>query len=106
MSISLEIAKTIQAQIGRQILWSIGCQKMIALNETENRIGGLQFQASLFGKFRCLVVVELNGRDTYRVKLCNPRTGAVIKEIGDDIYADMLGDMVEESVEQYFQSKR
>lgn len=106
MSVSLEIAKTIQAQIGKQILWAIGCQKMMALNETENRLGGLQFQASLFGKFRCVVTVELNGRDTYRVKLTNPRTGALIKEVGDDVYADVLGNLIEESVEQYFASKR
>lgn len=94
----IQVAKTIQSQIGFIRLGALGAKNFTA---SANDFGGLSFKASLFGRRQCLVEVALNGLDLYDVKVLSPKSR---KEIfsARDLYAEDLGPALEEAVEKHF----
>ncbi len=104
MSEAIQIAKTIAEQIGLRRLFALGCKNKMALAESADKRGGLQFSASLFGKQNCKVIVELTHSDTYNVLILKPRAHVVLAEM-KDLHCDQIGDEIEAAVEKHF-SKR
>lgn len=102
MSRQVEIARTITTQIHKNELWAIGAKNFVALSETAFRIGGLQFDASLFGRGRCKVVIELNGKDLYNVTVLTGRQYNQIVAKHVDIFCEDLEYNVVKSVEDRF----
>jgi len=101
MSEAIQIAKTIAEQIGLRRMFALGAKNKIALNESADKRGGLQFSASLFGKRNCKVIVELTHSDTYNVLILGPRAYVSIAEM-KDIHCEELGDEIEAAVEKHF----
>ncbi len=60
-----EVAKTIASQFDRNELWAIGAQKLQSLSSS--KFGGLMFNASLFGRKKCVVAILLTGDDLYNI---------------------------------------
>jgi len=101
MTTQLQIAQTIAQQIGGRRLMALGAKNRLALSESADKRGGLQFTASLFGRRSCRVIVELTHSDTYRVLVLKPRAYVVIAKL-DDVYCEDLGNLVEFQVEKHF----
>lgn len=104
MSEQIQIAKIIAEQIGTRRMFALGATQRMALNESADKRGGLQFKASLFGNRQCKVIVELTHSDTYNVLILKPRAHVVIAE-AKDIHCEELGDFIEATVEQHFASR-
>lgn len=104
MSHQIEIAKIIAEQIGLRRMFAIGATNRIALSESADKRGGLQFKASLFGNRQCKVIVELTHSDTYRVLILKPRAYVVIADM-KDIHCEELGDIIEATVEKHFANR-
>ena len=99
---TLHIAKTIQHQIVAQSpadLMSYAARDFVALNETDNRHGGLQFRTSGY-KHKGLVVINLMFNDTYTIETVKIRKGEVkVCDSYDDVYADQLIEVLDHMVE-------
>jgi hypothetical protein len=91
----MEIARTIIEQIKYADKWALmayGSINFIALPESKEYQGGLQFQCSgLYHKGT--VRIQLKWIDTYTITFMN-KTGEVIKEV-EDVYCDMLVDVLD-----------
>jgi hypothetical protein len=100
---TLQIATTIKSQISINELWAIGATKFIAIAPSEKYDGGLQFQASLFGKKKCTVIILLNGKDLYNIAVF---TGSKLKYVGGakDVFCENLTYAIVSNVEKYFAS--
>jgi len=96
------IAQTIMSQIGMRNFMCYGVPRgtIIALNLNDERVGGLQFNFTNCRKIRNgKVVVELNHMDTYKVSVYNQLGN--LKYQMDDIYCDMLAEVLNENVGAY-----
>jgi hypothetical protein len=102
MTNTIEIARTIQAQIPARERMAIGATKFVAMNATDKRMGGLMFSASLFGRKNCHVAVELNHADLYNITVTT-RAGKVLERQAD-VYAEDMGPEVILACERYFAS--
>lgn len=98
-----QIASIIKSQIIHTELWAIGAEKLTALARTQDRLGGLQFQVSLFGRHRSMIRIELDASDTYRVLLLTLQ-GNILRQL-DMVFADMLTDTVVTFAEEHFAAK-
>ena len=100
MSEHMQVAQTIKEQLyvgGLMKVGSWGTHQFIALTPTKHYTGGLRFKVS--GRlFRGLVQVLLMPNDTYTVELIQRRTYEV-KERREDIYCDMLTEVIDRLVE-------
>ena len=105
MSTQIQIAKTIAAQIGGRTMMALGATKLTALSEGPDRVGGLQFDCSLFGSAKCRVVVVLTGADLYNLQVLYPRNGKVF-QTGAEIFCEEISGEVEMAVEKFFAAKR
>lgn len=95
-----EVAKAIMSQISRNELWAIGAKNFISLSTTD--FGGLQFDASLFGRKKCKVAIILTAEDLYNVcvfkgKLCDKVVGSA-----RGVFCENLEEVVIEIVEKHF----
>ena len=95
-----EVAKTIISQINRMELMAIGAKNFVSLSSTD--FGGVQFDASLFGRKRCKVAIVLTGEDLYNVcvftgKLCDKVAGSA-----KGVFCEDLTGVVVELVEKRF----
>ncbi len=102
MTETMEIANTIKHQIVAQspaALMSYAARDFVALNETDNRHGGLQFRTSGY-KHKGLVVINLMFNDTYTIETVKIRKGEVkVCDSYDDVYADQLIEVLDHMVE-------
>lgn len=91
----MEIAKTIIAQIKYADKWALmayGSTNYMALPETKDYQGGLQFKVNgLIHKG--IVRIQLKWIDTYTITFLD-RKGDVKKEV-EDVYCDMLVDVLD-----------
>ena len=90
----LEVAKTIRSQINPMELMAIGAKNYISLNTTD--FGGLQFDASFFGRKKCKIVIILTGADLYNVcvfkgKLCEKVVGSAKGVFCEDLTEAVVG---------------
>ena len=86
----MEIAKTIIAQINYADKWALmayGSKNYMALPESKEYQGGLQFKVNGF-HHKGFVRVQLKWIDTYTITFLNKK-GDVKKEV-EDVYCDML----------------
>lgn len=86
----MEIAKTIIAQINYADKWALmayGSRNYMALPESKEYQGGLQFKVNGF-HHKGFVRVQLKWIDTYTITFLNKK-GDVKKEV-QDVYCDML----------------
>ncbi|SNR32455.1 hypothetical protein SAMN06265371_101274 [Lutibacter agarilyticus] len=86
----MEIAKTIIAQINYADKWALmayGSRNYVALPESKEYQGGLQFKVNGF-HHKGFVRVQLKWIDTYTITFLNKK-GDVKKEV-EDVYCDML----------------
>jgi hypothetical protein len=91
----MEIAKTILEQIKYADKWALmayGSKNFIALPESKEYQGGLQFQCSGI-VHKGLVRIQLKWINTYTVSFVN-KNGDTIKEV-EDVYCDMLVDVLD-----------
>lgn len=98
----MEVAKTIKSQIRWNELFAIGAKNYVSLSSSN--FGGLSFDASLFGKKKCKVAIELNGADLYNVcvfkgKMCEKLVGSAA-----GVFCEDLTDVVVSMVEGHFAS--
>jgi hypothetical protein len=100
---SRALATTIKSQIQPMELCAIGATKFVALKERDAYLGGLQFNASFFGRKNCKVIILLHASDTYHVAVY---AGRSLKYVGGakDVYAEDLTGIVVELVEGFFKS--
>ena len=101
MNKQIEIANTIKSQISRTELWAIGAKNFMALPETKEQDGGLQFSASLLGSKNIAVRIVLAWNDTYTVSFLAPRSGKVLSTL-EGVYCDNLESVVIDTVEKRF----
>lgn len=99
MSYQMEIAKTIKSQIIPTELWAIGAKNYVALSESEKALGGLAFDASLFGKRRCKIIITLNHRDLYNVEL---QSAKGTQKACSDVFCEDLTYSVVKMAEEWF----
>lgn len=86
----MEIAKTIIAQINYADKWALmayGSSNYVALTESKEYQGGLQFKVNGL-HHKGFVRVQLKWIDTYTITFLNKK-GDVKKEV-EDVYCDML----------------
>ena len=91
----MEIAKTILEQIKYGDKWALmayGSRNFVALKESKEFQGGLQFQVNGF-KHKGIVRVQLKWIDTYTITFINEK-GVTVKEV-EDVYCDMLVDVLD-----------
>ena len=95
MTTATSIAKTIKDQIGHSTLLCIGANNLVALPESDNVLGGLQFKIGRNPKLAGggWVTVYLNANDTYTVKIQDAR-GNMRLEVSD-VYCDNLSGVVQ-----------
>lgn len=86
----MEIARTIIEQIKYTDKWALmayGSRNFIALSESKDYQGGLQFQVNGF-HHNGLVRIQLKWIDTYTITFISKK-GEIVKEV-EDVYCDML----------------
>ncbi|MFV8343629.1 hypothetical protein [Flavobacterium sp. XS2P39] len=91
----MKIAKTIIEQIKYADKWALmayGSKNFIALPESKEYQGGLQFQCSGF-RHKGTVRIQLKWIDTYTISFISKK-GEIIKEV-NDVYCDMLVDILD-----------
>ena len=91
----MEIAKTILEQIKYGDKWALmayGSRNFVALKESKEFQGGLQFQVNGV-KHKGIVRVQLKWIDTYTITFINEK-GVTVKEV-EDVYCDMLVDVLD-----------
>jgi hypothetical protein len=91
----MEIAKTIIQQIKYADKWALmayGSKNFIALPESKDYQGGLQFQCSGF-RHKGIVRIQLKWIDTYTITFLSKK-GEIIKKV-EDVYCDMLVDVLD-----------
>jgi len=98
-----EIAQTIISQIGVMNLGAMGARKRVALDSVDGRLGGLRFEASLFDRRHCNVMIELTPNDYYRVSVTR-LSGTEIASF-DDVDFEQLPTIVRNTVEKHFGGK-
>lgn len=101
MSAALQIAKTIQSQIGSRRMMALGATKLRAVPGGVGHFGGLNFKASLFGSKQCRVTITLNAADTYDYMVLAARSDTVLA-LGKGLYCDNIGTEIELAVEKHF----
>ncbi len=96
-----EVAKTILSQINRMELMAIGAKNYVSLSSAS--FGGLQFDASLFGRKQTRVVICLDGNDLYNVAVYKKTAKGLTRfASAQDVYAENLTDFVVSLVEKRF----
>lgn len=91
----MEIAKTIIEQIKYADNWALmayGSKNFMALPESKDFQGGLQFQVNGF-KHKGTVRIQLKWIDTYTILFISKK-GETIKKV-EDVYCDMLVDILD-----------
>ena len=91
---NLYYAKTILKQAGKLTLIAIGCQKPVALEETEGRRGGVQFKVNS-PKPRQYCRVELTWMDLYKITHFRLKRGTfdeIVIDETDGVFCDQLSD--------------
>ena len=91
----MEIAKTILEQIKYGDKWALmayGAKNYIALPESAEYQGGLQFQVNGL-KHKGTVRVQLKWIDTYTITFINKKGDAV--KVVEDVYCDTLVDVLD-----------
>jgi hypothetical protein len=91
----MEIAKTILEQIKYGDKWALmayGSKNFVALSESKEYQGGLQFQVNGYNH-KGIVKVQLKWIDTYTITFINKK-GDAVKEV-EDVYCDMLVDVLD-----------
>ena len=94
------IAGTIRRQIMTGDFWCLaacGARDYVALDETDERRGGLMFRVTITARKFHKVIIELTHMDEYRVKLvkiARPSYAVETVEEHDGVYCDMLADIV------------
>lgn len=86
----MEIARTIIEQIKYSDKWALmayGSKNFVAMQESKEFQGGLQFQVNGF-HFKGTVRIQLKWIDTYTITFISKK-GEVVKEV-EDVYCDML----------------
>ena len=96
----LEIATTIQSQLGGHCLKMIGAKNLASTSSDDGHMCGLSFKIGRNAKSVTHVQIMLNGNDTYDVEFLNcslRRKGAVRRLISscEGAYVDMLHDLIE-----------
>tara|TARA_R110000824_G_scaffold99328_6_gene236646 strand:+ start:424 stop:771 length:348 start_codon:yes stop_codon:yes gene_type:complete len=99
---TMQVAKTIVQQIPVMDKMAVGYRKPIALDQNENRIGGLSFSVNNRNRF---VRVELQWNDTYKVtyfRVKRTKTSIDHVEIAQatDVYCDCLGTTIYNMTQQ------
>ena len=87
---SMEVAKTIVAQIKNgdpYFLMAVGAKNLACLSETNERIGGLEFQCNGLAMVGWCKI-ELKYNDSYRLIFVN-RKREIVKTV-DEIFCDQL----------------
>jgi hypothetical protein len=85
----MDIAKTIINQLQNLDKWALpayASTNFVALEETDKREGGIQFNVSGY-HFKGLVIIELTWLDEYRIAFI--KDGTTIK-LADHVYWDQL----------------
>ncbi len=98
----MEIARTIISQIRKTELMAIGAKGFTALSRNDLRLGGLMFQASLFGRGKCKVIIELNGRDLYNVTIVTGRAFDKTVSASNDVFCEDLEGFVVAPLEKHW----
>lgn len=91
----MEIARTILEQIKFGDKWALmayGACNYVALPETKEYQGGLQFQVNGL-KHKGIVRIQLKWIDTYTISFHNKK-GDIVNEV-EDVYCDMLVDVLD-----------
>lgn len=91
----MEIAKTIIEQIKYADKWALmayGSSNFLALPESKEYQGGLEFQVNGF-HHKGTVRIQLKWIDTYTISFISKK-GEVVKEV-EDVYCDMLVDILD-----------
>lgn len=103
MSKATEIAATIIQQMGGNMFRMMtGAKDFVALNETENQAGGVQFGIGKNAKGINKVVVRLTWMDTYEVDFLKIRKMEVKKIVeAKDVYCDTLRPLFEDATGMY-----
>ena len=99
---TMQVAKTIVQQIPVMDKMAVRYRKPIALDQNENRIGGLSFSVNNRNRF---VRVELQWNDTYKVtyfRVKRTKTSIDHVEIAQatDVYCDCLGTTIYNMTQQ------
>ena len=99
---TMQVAKTIVQQIPIMDKMAVGYRKPIALDQNENRRGGLSFSVNSRSRF---VRVELQWNDTYKVTYFRvKRTKTSIDHVelaqATDVYCDCLGTTIYNMTQQ------
>jgi hypothetical protein len=92
---TLEIAQTIREQINYADKWALmayGSKNYIALRESKEYQGGLQFSVNGF-HHKGIVRIQLKWIDTYTISFLNKKS-KIVKEV-EDVYCDMLVDILD-----------
>lgn len=92
---NMEIARTIIEQIKYADKWALmayGSRNFVALPESKEYQGGLQFQVNGLSH-KGTVRIQLKWIDTYSITFINKRS-EIVKEV-DDVYCDMLVDILD-----------
>ena len=100
-TVTLNVAKTISSQLGRQALFMMGAKNLMAITPKENEIGGLIFKIS--GSKNCnWIRVSLNGLDLYDVEFIKVwGSKRTVKHRAENVYCDMLHALIEEQTGLY-----
>jgi hypothetical protein len=91
----MEIARTILEQIKYGDKWALmayGAKNFIALTESKEFQGGLQFEVNGL-RHKGIVRIQLKWIDTYTITFINKRS-EIVKEV-EDVYCDMLVDILD-----------
>lgn len=99
----LALATEIKSQINPMELCAIGATQYVAIAPSDKYSGGLQFNASFFGRKNCKVIILLDPSDTYHVAVY---AGRNLRYVGGakDVYAEDLTGVIVEKVETFFKS--
>lgn len=101
----MEIANTIQSQLGQQCLMMIGAKDLVALSCSEDYHGGLSFRIGRNAKSVTHIRIQLTGLDLYDVEFLNCRAGRkeMVKVLANQggCYVDMLHDLIEKHTGMY-----
>jgi hypothetical protein len=92
---TMEIAQTIREQINYADKWALmayGSTNFIALTESNEFQGGLQFKVNGM-LHKGFVKIQLKWIDTYTITFFNKK-GVIKKEV-EDVYCDMLVDILD-----------
>jgi hypothetical protein len=100
MTNSQAIAQAVVSQISRNTRWALGFEKMQALGENDKRMGGLFAKASLAGRRKCEVKIELTWGDVYVVTVS--RVSGTVIGMQSDVYCEDLECVVTNLVEAHF----